>query len=222
MLHLIFDLDGTLFDSAATDALPMYYAVQEVTGKTIPQEEILRHMDGFDHDWYQRDYGITPEQDVEIFQRMHPHFARIRAEHGFPPLFEGALEMMDGLIAAGGCLDVCSARAVANIEESVRSHGIRDRLTHLMGRVDWNHAAKEKAEVLCERIQTLGLNPDKCIMIGDMPGDIRAGKAAGTRTVAVTYGFAPRCDLEPYQPDYFAGSIGELYALLLQLIKDEG
>jgi len=51
---------------------------------------------------------------------------------------------------------------------------------------------------------------DKAIMVGDMVEDIQAGKAAGVRTCAVTYGIGKLEDLRAVGPDYFIGDFREL------------
>ncbi len=218
MQDFIFDLDGTLLNSAPTSGWPMVHAIRDVTGIELSHEEVLRHMDGFDHTWYLKAYGISEEQNIEIRKKMHENFQKNDAIHGEPPLFEGAILLLDELREKGARLHVCSARAIPNIEEHVTRLGLRDRFTHLMGRTHWGHEVSEKAEVLCERIATLGMDASQCVMIGDMPGDVRAGKTAGTLTVGVTYGFAPRWYLEPSAPDYLVDSIQELRALLLKLL----
>ena len=219
MINFIFDLDGTIQDSGPRSGYPLANAMKTVLGIEVPREEILCHMDGFDHGWYRTEYEMTDEQHERIQQLMHEGFQRA-GEEGLDPLFEGSVEMLDELLAAGATLHVCSARAIANIDERMQGYGIRDRFTHLMGKRDWSHNAKEKAEVLCESVQRLGLDPKTCVMIGDLPGDIRAGQAAGMRTIAVTYGFASQAYLEPYHPDYFVRSIAELRELLLRLTAE--
>ena len=50
-------------------------------------------------------------------------------------------------------------------------------------------------------------------MVGDTPADILAGKAAGTMTCAVTYGFGAREALLHCSPDCVIESLGELVEL---------
>ena len=52
------------------------------------------------------------------------------------------------------------------------------------------------------------------VMVGDGPVDIRAGQAAGTRTVGVSHGLHSPAELEAVAPDYLVSSLGEVAALL--------
>ena len=55
-------------------------------------------------------------------------------------------------------------------------------------------------------------------MVGDTPADILAGKAAGTKTCAVTYGFGTREALLQCAPDCIIESFGEF----VELVRESG
>jgi phosphoglycolate phosphatase-like HAD superfamily hydrolase len=52
------------------------------------------------------------------------------------------------------------------------------------------------------------------MMVGDTPADVLAGKAAGTKTCAVTYGFGARDALLQCAPDHVIESFRELVDLV--------
>ncbi|MCH8843111.1 MAG: HAD hydrolase-like protein [SAR324 cluster bacterium] len=54
----------------------------------------------------------------------------------------------------------------------------------------------------------------RVMIIGDGTAEIEAGKAAGIRSIAVTYGAIPRADLEAAEPDWILSGIGELVTLV--------
>jgi HAD superfamily hydrolase (TIGR01549 family) len=60
--------------------------------------------------------------------------------------------------------------------------------------------------------------PPHTLIVGDTPADILAGKAAGTRTCAVTYGFGTRELLLQCAPDYVIDNFGDL----LDLVRESG
>jgi phosphoglycolate phosphatase len=67
-------------------------------------------------------------------------------------------------------------------------------------------------------ISKLGLSPEESIVVGDSYYDIEAGKRAGTKTVAVTYGYQPKELLK--EADYMIDDLRELVQLL-QLIEEK-
>jgi phosphoglycolate phosphatase len=66
-------------------------------------------------------------------------------------------------------------------------------------------------------ISKLGVSPEESIIVGDSTFDIEAGKKAGIKTVAVTYGYRPREFLTG--ADYIIDDIRELIPLLREIDK---
>jgi phosphoglycolate phosphatase-like HAD superfamily hydrolase len=62
-----------------------------------------------------------------------------------------------------------------------------------------------------------GCSPDEAIMVGDAPGDMRMGKAAGVRTVAVLTGLLDREAAQEIGADYIIENVVQLKELLLRL-----
>ncbi|WP_457825781.1 HAD hydrolase-like protein, partial [Staphylococcus aureus] len=54
---------------------------------------------------------------------------------------------------------------------------------------------------------------DSAIMVGDSRVDVQAGKAAGTKTVGVSYGFEGVA-IAHSEPDFIASTVEELNAVL--------
>ena len=52
------------------------------------------------------------------------------------------------------------------------------------------------------------------LMVGDMPGDLQAGQAAGMKTCAVSTGILPRSELERYAPDWFLERFEDLVRIV--------
>jgi HAD superfamily hydrolase (TIGR01509 family) len=73
---------------------------------------------------------------------------------------------------------------------------------------------KPAPDTVLAALAALRCPPDQALMVGDTPADILAGKAAGTRTCAVTYGFGSRADLLHCAPDALVDHFGEVYRLV--------
>ncbi len=69
---------------------------------------------------------------------------------------------------------------------------------------------KPSPEPILEAVHRLGVSPKKTIMVGDSVNDIQAGKAAGTATCAVTYGFVDEPVLKSAHPDMLISSLFHL------------
>jgi HAD superfamily hydrolase (TIGR01509 family) len=73
---------------------------------------------------------------------------------------------------------------------------------------------KPAPDTILAALAALHCAPRHALMVGDTPADILAGKAAGTMTCAVTYGFGAREALLSCAPDYIIDNFGELAELV--------
>ena len=69
-----------------------------------------------------------------------------------------------------------------------------------------------KREVIAYCLEHYGLEPAKSVMVGDRDGDILGGKANGTATIGVSYGYGTREELENAGADFLADSVEDLRA----------
>ena len=69
---------------------------------------------------------------------------------------------------------------------------------------------KPSPEALMECLQKMNCKAGSCLVVGDSVVDVKAGKNAGIRTVAVLSGIYSREELEKENPDLILGSINEL------------
>ncbi len=73
---------------------------------------------------------------------------------------------------------------------------------------------KPNPEVLIETIKKWDVNMCDCLMVGDSVADIRCGKAAGTKTIAVLTGLFSRDELVKENPDLILKNVTELPEIL--------
>jgi len=64
-------------------------------------------------------------------------------------------------------------------------------------------------------IERLGGRAEHAAMVGDSLADLKAAKAAGVRALCVSYGYSPNVDLRDYAPDAFVDRMDALLPLLL-------
>ncbi len=76
-------------------------------------------------------------------------------------------------------------------------------------------AVKPHPAHLLVALRLLGVEPERALMVGDHPLDVRAGHAVGARTVAVLTGYSPAELFAPERPDVILEQVGELEAYLV-------
>ena len=77
---------------------------------------------------------------------------------------------------------------------------------------------KPSPKAIHNSIQNYKLNPDTCVMIGDTEIDIQTAKAANITSIAVTYGYRSKEELETLNPDYTINNLNELLEIKNKII----
>ncbi len=102
------------------------------------------------------------------------------------------------------------------VTAALRRFGIGAAVTTVMG----SDSGTTKVDRI-QRLKEAHMSDDEPVyMIGDTIGDIRAGKQAGVRTVAVTWGFQKRDLLLKEAPDYLLDAPHELFSLADDFVLD--
>jgi phosphoglycolate phosphatase len=185
---VLFDLDGTLIDSAP-DLGAAADKMRTDRGQTSLPAEQYRPMAGAGaRGMLGVALGMTPE---------HPDYPALREE--FFVNYENC--MTQRTYAFEGVAELIEQLLKKNLRWGVvtnKSKRFTDPLTHAMPLFataraivsgDTTPHAKPHPEPLFEAARRLGLAPERCLYVGDDERDIVAGLAAGMGTVAVSYGY---------------------------------
>jgi phosphoglycolate phosphatase len=70
--------------------------------------------------------------------------------------------------------------------------------------------AKPEPDVIFASLQALSAAPEDCLLVGDAPADIEAGRRAGIKTCAVLWGYGDHEELARWTPDYWISDPSEL------------
>lgn len=171
--HVIWDFDGTLFDTYPSMTQAMVAAL-EMRGITEPAEEIYSHLKittGHAKKVYKEKYGLGDDFDED--------FARIRKEIevdiSFP--YPGVVELLKDIISAGGHSYICTHRGKSTYDildaQNMRSL-FRDCVT-----ADDGYALKPAPDSVTCILEKYAIDPADAIMVGDRELDVKAGQNAG-------------------------------------------
>ena len=198
---VLFDLDGTLVDSA-----PELGAAADKmrTDRGLPALPLDRYrpMAGAGaRGMLGIAFDITPEA---------PQFAAMREEFFMnyearmlsnTQVFDGVATLIEALEGQGLMWGIVTNKSKRFTEPLVRSIPAFASAGAVVSGDTTPHA-KPHPEPLFEAARRLGLEPGRCIYVGDDERDIVAGRAAGMRTVAATYGYmGARADATLWQAD---------------------
>lgn len=110
-------------------------------------------------------------------------------------------------------IGIVSSKMRAGVERGLRRFELGGYFDLIVGAEDVTHH-KPDPEPINLAVGLLEARRESTLYIGDSTHDMRAGRAAGVRTVAVTWGPFRRRDLEATQPDYLVDSPHEIGAIL--------
>jgi phosphoglycolate phosphatase len=209
---LFFDLDGTLTDPMEGITRCYQYSLEQLGYPVPPQTDLVRYI-GPPLRWtLPRLLGTGDEALVDTGVRHY----RVRfADVGLfeNELYEGVPELLSTSSEAGFRLYVVTTKP-AVFAKRIVSHFDLDKYfveiygPELDGRFD------DKTNLIEHILRERDLLPEETVMIGDRASDIEAGKANGTRTLAVTYGFGDMEELAAAEPDRICASPAEIEGIV--------
>jgi phosphoglycolate phosphatase len=209
---VVFDWDGTLFDSTTLIVRCIQQACTDI-GVAEPSDQAAAYVIGLGlHDALQHAVpGLPPERYPELGRRYRHHY--LARQHELV-LFPGTLEMLRSLKDRHHLLAVATGK---------NRRGLDDALTHsqLQGVFDATRTADETASkpdprMLHELMAEFGVAPERTLMIGDTTHDLLMAANAGTPRVAVSYGAHDQEAFEAHGPLFVAHSMPALHAWLTE------
>ena len=207
---VLFDLDGTLVDSGAIILASFRHATSTVLRREIPDHELLAAVGG--PGLREQMEALDPERAEELIEVYSAHNAGLH--DGLEPC-SGVLDALDSLHAEGRRLGVVTAKRRATLELAFEVLPELRRFFEATVAAEDTERHKPNAEPLLLALERLGESADGAVYVGDSPFDVQAAKAAGTASIAVTWGrIHSRERLEREEPDVVVETAEELLAAL--------
>ena len=209
---LIWDLDGALVDTMPDIVSAFRAAARSVGYGDLSDEQTANKVGRGAHEAFRAIFG---EEDARFVEPAMEHFRLHYPEHCADEsrLYPGVAEVLERLHGP-----VRFALVTAKIRSATQ--GILDALDvlsyfDLLVTADDMQRMKPDPHGIQIVLDEFGVNnPLNAVIVGDMATDIQAGRAAGIRPVAVTYGYGPRAELVSASADALIDSPTELLGLI--------
>jgi phosphoglycolate phosphatase len=210
----IFDCDGTLVDSQANICLAMEHAFDEV-GMTPPSHHATRRIVGLSLVEAMRVLLPDAEEDLhrEMAERYKSSYLILRnngLEH--EPLYDGIAALLSKMDEGGWLLGVATGKSDRGLQRCLDHHGLKGLFVTLQ--TADRHPSKPNPAMVYQALADAGTEAANAVVIGDTVYDIHMGRAAGTRTIGVNWGYHRVEELREAGADAIAESMDELEALL--------
>lgn len=208
---IMFDLDGTLVDSSVDITNALNFAIEPYgIGKMTVKQTIGMVGEGLtrlvEKVLGQGRASIVPE----VLERFVGYYSEHLVEFTVP--YHGVRETLE-------CLGNYKKAVISNKREALSRKLLEDLgLAKYFDVILGSDSVEEKKpspRPIMKVLESFSIKPDEALIVGDSDYDIDAGRAAGVRTIAVSYGFRDVRSLRG--ADFIIGDIGELVAILAGL-----
>jgi phosphoglycolate phosphatase len=200
----LFDIDGTLLDSAVDICAAVQMAVVEA-GREAPPFDYLKTFIGHHLTVVFEDvFPACPPEKMESLIQTYRTAYPARG-HKATSVYPGVAE---ALAALGGRKSTATTKGTKTARLILEQFALGQYFDDVMG-TD-GIPCKPEPDVILAAMRGLGANAAECLMIGDAPADMEAGRKAGVKICAVTYGYGKREDLARFEPDYWISDLREL------------
>jgi phosphoglycolate phosphatase len=218
---VVFDLDGTLVDTAP-DLLRVLDEVLAAEGVAAPPAGEMRLMIG-------RGARVLIERagraggrtwDDARLDALTEEFVRLyaadiaRESRPFP----NTVAALDELQRAGAILAVCTNKRTGLSVQLLEALGLAHRFAAIVG-ADAVNARKPAAEHFLATVAAAGGDPSRAVMIGDGAPDVGAARAAAAPAIAVRFGYCEE-GVEALAADAVIDDFAELVAAVRALVAD--
>ncbi len=181
---IVFDWDGTLYDSTALIVKCIQAACADI-GQPVPPREKAAYVIGLGlHDALAHVApGLSDVQIQQMGLRYRHHY--VNSQHELS-LFDGAIDMLNDLRQRHHWLAVATGKSRSGLNEALAHSQLRGIFDAT--RTADETRSKPHPQMLQELMRELGVEPERTLMIGDTTHDLQLAVNAGCPAIAVSYG----------------------------------
>lgn len=193
----LFDVDGTLLDSATDICAAAREALSE-HGVTGLSEEYLRSFIGYH--LFELFEEVLPSYDRAQKEQLLARYRQIylARQHSSTKVFPGVKEM---LAALPGLKSTATTKSSETARGVLTLFNLVSHFDHVQGTDGF--PSKPNPDVILRSLEHFGVAAEDALLIGDAAPDMEAGRRAGVKTCAVTWGYGDLDHMREQSPDYW-------------------
>ncbi|MFD1326882.1 HAD family hydrolase [Mycoplana ramosa] len=214
---VVFDLDGTLIDTAPDLVSSLNHTIGTAGLEPVTYDDLTYLVGHGGQVMIQRAFALRGQ---ELRQDDLPAMLKIFVDHyakGMPGEsrpYPGLISALDRLEAAGFRLAVCTNKLEGLARRLIDGLGLTSRFAAITGG-DTFAVRKPEAAHLLETVRLAGGAPARTVMIGDSLNDVLVARNAGVPSIGVPFGYSDVA-IAALEPDHVIGSFDELHADLVE------
>ncbi len=207
---LLFDLDGTLTDSAEGICRSVAHALSFFGIEAEPEQ--LHCYIGPPLNWsFAAYHGLDEEETTRAVTYFRARYGTVGKFEN--RVYDGIREMLTLLRDAGYRLGVATSKPLMFATQILKHFALADMFEYIAGTGEDERGGK--AEVVTDAVAHFGVPTEDILMIGDREHDILGARAVGVETVGVLWGYGSREELSSHVPLGIVETPEELVAYLI-------
>jgi len=215
---IIFDLDGTLIDTAPDILGTLDDILTREQIPLLPRQEALNFIGIGSRAMLERALTVAghdtrPERIESLFSDFLDHYGTRLTEESRP--YPGMIEALNALGQAGYRLAICTNKMEHHSLDLIERLGLTAHFKAICGRNTFAFC-KPDGRHITATIERAGGDPTHAIMIGDTITDINAARNAGIPSIGVRFGYSER-PIDELKPDRIISHFDELTAAIASL-----
>jgi phosphoglycolate phosphatase len=215
---VVFDLDGTLVDSAADIALALNRAFAPLGFEHFGCDDVKTMIGGgssvlVDRAAVKAGFTLDRPARADVQARFMSDYRQVSAEGR--GLYPGAQELLYYLRGNNIRSAICTNKPALVTDIAVRALGLHGLVDYVIGARD-EVAKKPDAAMLLACCTALKSAPTRTVMVGDSAADHGCARAAGCPIILVDFGYS-KGPVAELQPDAVVSHLDDIPAVLLRL-----
>lgn len=204
--RIVFDLDGTLFETGEGIKHCTAYALEKVGAAPLTDAELNKFIGPSLYDSFTQTAGLDEQTATEAIEIYRAYYRDRLIEMSRP--YDGIEDMLVKL-AKRYELAIASSKPLVMVEQLLKEYDFAKYFAAVIA-PDYARRGSDKCELILTAAQG-----HKCVMVGDTEYDINGAHKAGVKAIGVTYGYG---DISG--ADFIASSPEEVSKIIFEKEKE--
>lgn len=213
---LLFDFDGTLFDTGPGVTNCVRYALEKLGVHETDENNLKKFIGPPLYDMFRELYGFddeTANHAVELYRERYQPVGFLECTP-----YEGMIDLVDAVREAGFLASVCTGKPTPTTMKILEHYDLVHHFDYILGS-EFDGTRSQKHEVVSDVMRHFGLteHPEQVRMIGDRKYDVLGAAKCGVKCIGVRFGFPEPGELEAAGAEHVVDTVSELKDYLLNL-----
>lgn len=209
--YVLFDFDGTVFDTLEGITKSVRYAINKV-GMDAPLSELKCFAGPPLLEMFEERFGFSPEEANQAVRDFRERYVPVGVYES--RVFPGVKELLRELRAAGIVTGIATSKPQHLAEELLGREEMIGLFDVISGSAP-DGRNESKQQVTQRAMDFLGSAPEETVLVGDTKYDVAGAHKCGIKCIGVGYGYAAEGELEAAGVDYMAADVNEIKNIVL-------